>query len=96
MRQATADLKVMSSDGRAVEGRDLAKSLEQMVELKRLTDKLARRLGGDELLLEALLEGFGGPNGALRIEGRTLRDVFKMVMIRIEGLLDKASYPTRQ
>ncbi len=97
MRQATADLKVMSSDGRAVEGRDLAKSLEQMVELKRLTDKLARRLGGDELLLEALLEGFGGPNGALRAEGRTLRDVFQdeSLMIRIEGLLDKANYPTR-
>ncbi|HVG39501.1 MAG TPA: hypothetical protein VM870_09440, partial [Pyrinomonadaceae bacterium] len=95
MRQATADLKVRSATGGdGVEGRDLAKSLEQMVELKRMNEKLIRRLGGDDQLLEKILEGFAGRQGVLRKEGRTLRDVFqdRSVMAKVEGVLDKAGY----
>src|SRR5215210_3312480 len=52
MRQATGDLKVRSSkSSTAMEGRDLARALEQMVEFKRYSEKAARRLGGDSRLL---------------------------------------------
>src|SRR5207237_1291990 len=45
MRQATSDMKVTSvrTDG-VVEGRDLARALEQMVELNRYCEELRRRL----------------------------------------------------
>jgi DNA gyrase subunit B len=44
MRQATSDMKVTSDEtGTVVEGRDLARSLENMVELKRYSEKLVRR-----------------------------------------------------
>src|SRR5918992_1069720 len=53
MRQATSDLKVSSAaSGGVVEGRELARALEQMVELKRYSEKLVRRLGNDERLLQ--------------------------------------------
>src|ERR687890_1350357 len=47
MRQATTDMKVTSETGTAVEGKELARSLEQMVELRRYSEKAARRLGND-------------------------------------------------
>src|SRR4051812_23365652 len=61
MRQATSDMKVTSEEtGTVVEGRDLARSLENMVELKRYCEKLVRRLGNDERLLRRLIEAFSG------------------------------------
>src|SRR3954470_7457366 len=61
MRQATNDMKVTSEEcGTVVEGRDLARALENMVELKRYSEKLVRRLGNDERLLQLLLDAFGG------------------------------------
>ena len=66
MRQATSDMKVTSDEtGAVVEGRDLARSLEQMVEFKRYCEKLVRRLGNDERLLQLLLDAFGGRDGRL-------------------------------
>src|SRR5918992_279006 len=60
MRQATSDLKVTSVSTGVVEGRDLARHLEQQVELKRYCERAVRRLGSDETLLRTLLEAFGG------------------------------------
>jgi DNA gyrase subunit B len=97
MRQATGDLKVKSANGSAaIEGRDLARALEQMVEFKRYCEKATRRLGGDSRLLDKLLEAFGGRKGVLREEGSTLRSVFQDgdYMARVEGVLDKAKYKT--
>ncbi len=97
MRQATNDIKVKSLTSKAeIEGRELAGSLEQMVEFKRYCEKAARRLGGDERLLHTLLEAFGGANGLLRKEGMTLRNVFENEedVIKIEGFLADKGYKT--
>jgi DNA gyrase subunit B len=97
MRQATSDMKVNSVEtGVVVEGRDLARSLEQMVELRRYSEKAARRLGNDERLLNLLLEAFGGHAGILRDEGATLRNVFHEgeLLARIEAPLTRAGYIT--
>jgi DNA gyrase subunit B len=99
MRQATNDLKVASvSTEVVIEGRDLARALEQMVELNRYCEKLMRRLGNDERLLNLLLEAFGGREGALRKDGVTIKSVFQdsegEQIARIEQKLAKAGYNT--
>src|SRR5688572_19492388 len=74
MRQATADLKITSASSKEkIEGKDLAKWLEKMVDFQNYCERAARRLLGDKILLNALLEGFGGKKGVLRKEGATLR-----------------------
>ncbi|HKO42976.1 MAG TPA: DNA topoisomerase (ATP-hydrolyzing) subunit B [Pyrinomonadaceae bacterium] len=97
MRQATADLKITSAAGKEViEGKDLAKWLEKMVDFQNYSERAARRLSGDRTLLNALLEGFGGKKGVLRKEGATLRKVFQNSddMARVEGVVAKAGYAT--
>ena len=99
MRQATSDMKVTSAETKeVVEGRDLAKTLEQMVELKRYFEKLMRRLGSDERLLGLLLDAFGGREGILRKDGVTLKGVFQdsegEQIAYVEEILSKAGYKT--
>ena len=95
MRQATSDMKVRSAGSNVViEGRDLARALEQMVEFKRYCEKAARRLGGDGRMLTVLLETLAGRKGILRREEVTLRSVFENVdyVTRLEGALAKNGY----
>ncbi|HEV2881886.1 MAG TPA: DNA topoisomerase (ATP-hydrolyzing) subunit B [Pyrinomonadaceae bacterium] len=99
MRQATSEAKVKSGDGTMIEGKDLARSLEQMVEYKRYCEKLVRRLGNDERLLSTLLNAFAGRKGVLRREkSSNLRSVFqndsKELLVAVEGQLAKAGYRT--
>ncbi|HEX8072973.1 MAG TPA: DNA topoisomerase (ATP-hydrolyzing) subunit B [Pyrinomonadaceae bacterium] len=100
MRQATSELKVKSaSEGIVVEGRELARALEQMVEFKRYCEKLVRRLGGDERLLQLLLEAFAGRDGVLRqAQNANLRAVFQeergKLIGRVEARLSKEGYRT--
>src|SRR5213594_3251746 len=69
MRQATADMKVTTGKSKIViEGQQLARSLERMVELKRYCEKATRRVRGDSHLLETLLNAFCGKKGVLREE----------------------------
>jgi DNA gyrase subunit B len=97
MRQATGDMSVKSAGaGQAIEGRELAKSLEKMVDFKRYCERATRRLGGDPHLLNILLESLNGRKGILRKEGLNLRKVFQDgdLMAKIEGALHKAGYKT--
>jgi DNA gyrase subunit B len=97
MRQATGDMTVKSAGaGEAIEGRELAKSLEKMVDFKRYSERATRRLAGDSQLLNLLLESLGGRKGILRKEELNLRKVFQDedLMAKIEGTLDKAGYKT--
>jgi len=97
MRQATSDMRVKPANGNMfIEGRDLARSLEQMVEFKRYCEKAARRLGNDSRLLDTLLGAFAGKEGVLHEEGVTLRGVFQDgdYMASIEGVLANAGYKT--
>jgi DNA gyrase subunit B len=78
MRMATADMKVKPAGAtEEVEGKDLAKILGKMVELKHFCERASRRVLGDGKLLKVLLEAFGGKNGVLRTEGATLRKTFQ-------------------
>jgi DNA gyrase subunit B len=95
MRMATADMtvKVVGANDE-IEGKQLAQSLEKMVDLKNYSERAARRLGGDSHLLNTLLGAFAGRKGLLRKEGRTLRSIFqdRDLMIKIEGALAAANY----
>ena len=95
MRQATGDMSVKSAGAeQAIEGKELARSLEKMVDFKRYCERATRRLGGDPQLLNVLLESLSGRKGVLRKEGMNLRKVFQdeELMAKIEGALDKAGY----
>jgi DNA gyrase subunit B len=97
MRQATADMKVTSSSSKdVIEGAQLIKSLERMVEFKRYCEKSTRRMRGDSHLLEVLLTAFGGKKGVLRQEGVTLKRAFQDgdLMAKVEGVIAKAGYKT--
>ena len=97
MRMATNDLTVQLVGAKEIiEGRELAKSLEKMVDFKRYCERAARRLAGDAHLLNVLLEAFGGKKGVLRSEGATLRKVFqdRTQMERVEARLADAGYQT--
>ena len=97
MRMATTDMTVKSVGAQEdIEGRELAKSLEKMVDLKRYCERAARRLSGDSHLLSTLLEAFGGKKGVLREKGVTLRKVFQDgdQMAEVEGVLAEAGYKT--
>ena len=97
MRQATGDMSVKSANGsQPIEGRELARSLEKMVDFKRYCERASRRLGGDPHMLNVLLESLSGRKGVLRKEGQTLRKIFQDgdLMAKIEGALDKAGYKT--
>ncbi len=92
MRMATADMTVKSvGANQNIEGKELAQSLEELVDLKRYCERAARRLGGDSHLLDTLLEAFAGKKGVLRKEGMTLRKVFQSsdLMAKVEGVLDE-------
>ena len=98
MRQATTDMKVTTGKSKIViEGQQLARSLERMVELKRYCEKATRRVRGDSHLLETLLNAFAGKKGVLREDGATLKRTFQDedLMVRVEGVLDKAGYKTK-
>src|SRR5438128_1533312 len=70
MRMATADMTVKAfGSNDEIEGKELAKSLEKMVDLKNYSERASRRLGGDSRLLSTLLDAFAGKKGVLRKEG---------------------------
>ena len=97
MRMATADMTVKAvGSNQQIEGRELIKSLEQLVDLKRYSERAARRLGGDTYLLDRLLEGFAGKKGVLRKPGTTLRTVFQdeNLLTKVAAVLEKAKYET--
>jgi DNA gyrase subunit B len=97
MRMATADMTVKVVGAKnEIEGKELAKSLEKMVDLKNYSERAARRLGGDSHLLDTLLAAFAGRKGVLRKEGTTLRTIFQDqdLMLKVEGALDAAGYKT--
>jgi DNA gyrase subunit B len=97
MRAATSDMSVKSAGAnQAIEGRDLARALERMVDFKSYCERATRRLSGDAQMLSVLLESLAGRKGVLRKEGLNLRKVFQDgdLMAKVEGALHKAGYKT--
>ena len=97
MRQATSDMNVKAAgSNHAIEGKELAQSLEKMVDYKAYCERATRRLSGDGHLLNVLLETLAGRKGLLRKEGLTLRKVFQDgdLMQKLDTAINKAGYET--
>jgi len=97
MRMATGDMTVTPVGAKeAIEGKELANSLEKMVDYKRYCERATRRLSGDTNLLDVLLETLAGRKGLLRKEGLTLRKVFQdgELMQKVDNAINKAGYET--
>jgi len=95
MRLATNDVHVQA-DGRSVEGRELSKILEQTTEFKNYSARLARRLGNDMRLTEAVIAAFAGKDGVLTKSNLKLRKIFEQeeLMAAVEGTIAAAGYQT--
>ena len=95
MKQATKDLNV-TANGDAIEERNLSKYLQQTTEYQRYFDRFARRLSGDEKLLQVLLNAFAGKDGILAAKNVKLREVFESedLLAEIEGKIADANYQT--
>lgn len=95
MRMGTDDVSVRSGE-RIIEGRELSKGLELTTEYKSYSERLARRLGNDMKLTEALIMAFVGEDGVLTKNNIRLRTVFgeQELMAEIESKLAAAGYST--
>jgi len=92
MKQATDDLVVKSKD-RPVEGRELSKNLERIVEYQNYFSRFARRLNNDSKLLDALIDGF---TTVLANNNVKLRKIFDQedLMGQVESKVAAAGYKT--
>jgi DNA gyrase subunit B len=95
MRMGTNDVQIQSN-GNTIEGRELAKALEQTTEFKNYSERLARRVLNDSKLVEILLEAFAGKDGVITKSNLKLRKVFgeQELMAGVEGRLSNAGYNT--
>ena len=95
MRQATADVHVMSGD-KTVEGAKLSKALEQTTEYQTYAARLARRLANDVRLTEIVIEAFAGREGILSKNNVKIRKLFDQedMMAYVEGKISAAGYKT--
>ncbi|MGI8495822.1 MAG: LAGLIDADG family homing endonuclease, partial [Pyrinomonadaceae bacterium] len=97
MKQATNEIELKSvANGKTYEGRELSKLLEQVTQYKRFFERFARRIGGDEKLLNILLDAFSGSDGILTKQKLKLRQVFENeeLIAQIEGKLAAGGYRT--
>jgi DNA gyrase subunit B len=95
MRMGTDDVHI-TSNGRPVAGRELAKTLEQTTEYNSYAARFTRRLGNERPLLNAILEGFAGKDGVLMKEKIKLRSVFEQedLMAQVRDKIVEAEYET--
>lgn len=95
MRMGTNDVQI-TTNGRSIEGRELAKTLEQTIEYKKYFGRFVRRLGNDEKLLNTLLRAFAGRDGVLAKHGVKIKKVFAQqdLMAEVEGYLSEAGFQT--
>lgn len=96
MRTATGELSVKSGTiDKVIEGKELARMLEQVVELKRYRQKFTRRVGNDAELMRVLIAAFAGRDGAMARTGiKKMRQVFESseLMTEIKDKLVAADY----
>jgi len=89
MRMATADMTVKVVGAKnEIEGKELAKSLEKMVDLKNYSERAARRLGGDfSFARHTAWRHSPAGKECWRKEGTTLRTIFQDqdLMLKVEG-----------
>ncbi len=95
MNEALGNLEV-KANGQVVSGKKLTKALEQTVDYKKFSSRLARRFGSDLRLRDVILEAFAGLGGILTKENVRLRKVFsdKKLLAEIEVKISDAGYET--
>jgi DNA gyrase subunit B len=87
MRKATEDVVVtVESTGKRIEGRELTRALEKLVELGEYRDKLVRRLH-DDRLVDTMLDAVAGVAGVYQ-KGVKLHKIFESEDLL--GAVDKA------
>ena len=77
----------ISAGGKTVSGAALTKVLEQTVDYRKFSERLARRLGNDTKLRDVILEGFAGKDGVIHEKGVGIRKVFENqdLLAKVEG-----------
>jgi DNA gyrase subunit B len=95
MRQATNDVVITAGD-KTIEGAKLSKVLEQTTEFKNYSERLARRLGNDMRLTDAVIDAFAGKDGVLSKGSTKIRKIFDQedMMAQVEGRIAAAGYKT--
>jgi DNA gyrase subunit B len=95
MRVGTTDVQITSGD-RTIEGRELAKMLEQTTEFKNYFERFSRRLGSDEKLMKTLVEAFASNEGVLAKHNVRIKKVFAQeeLMAEVEAHLSQAGFQT--
>ena len=97
MRKATENIAVqVPATGIEFKGAELRKVLEKLSDLGNYLDKLERRLH-DRKLVDALIEGFAGPKGAMATkESLKLHEVFEKenLLQKVAASLETAGYET--
>ncbi len=95
MDQAVSNIEV-TANGENVSGKTLMKLLQQTVQYNRYSSKLARRLGNNERLRDAIVDAFSGKDGVLHQKYVSIRKVFENedLMAQVEGKLANAGYRT--
>ncbi|HMT06397.1 MAG TPA: DNA topoisomerase (ATP-hydrolyzing) subunit B [Pyrinomonadaceae bacterium] len=93
MRQATSEVKV-TTEAKPIEGAQLTKALEKTTDLENYAMRLARRVGNDGRLVDALLDAFAGRDGVLAKSHIKLRKIFgeEELMSQIAGKLEVAGF----
>jgi DNA gyrase subunit B len=97
MRKATEDVLVtVQSTGKRIEGKELTKTLEKLMEFATYRMKLVRRLLHDERLVDTIVEAIGGPGGVYS-EGTKLHKLFESEKLlgKVERKLSKAGFDTQ-
>ncbi len=94
MRKAAEEIALIVGRKRKIEGRELARMLERLIEFKTYFEKLERRLH-DRKLVEAILLALVGKRGVLR-PGVSLHDLFadEDRLAEVEKRLHDAGYWT--
>ncbi|MBX7219485.1 MAG: DNA topoisomerase (ATP-hydrolyzing) subunit B [Blastocatellia bacterium] len=95
MRKATEDVKVkILKTGREIEGRELSRTIEKLMDYDGYFTKLERRLLLDEKLTETTVKAFGRVGGIA--EGVKLHKVFEdqSRLSRLDAALTEAGYGT--
>ncbi len=95
MRVGTNDVKITTKE-RTIEGRELSKMLEQTTDFKKYFSRFVRRIGGDEKLLNALIDAFSGSDSVLAKHGVKLKKVFAQeeLMAEVEARLSNEGFAT--
>ena len=93
MRLASSDVHVTSA-GNVIEGRALTSALEKTDELKKYTERIARRMHHDSNLVGVILDAFAGRDGIMAKKATRLRKIFSdtEMLAVVQGKLIAAGY----